>query len=183
MARWAAIIGARGTGKSNHASTVFDLLRDRGVRVGGFLQKGVEDELGRKSYDLHRLSTGEVLPLARPTTGKDVDGQTTHCSFAFVDDAFDTARGWLAEERGKCPILVIDEVSKIEVSGQGHYEAVRQALSGDDETVVVLCIRADQLFYVVEKFDLEDDAVAVLEVPGEPEDVQVFVDALASHGG
>lgn len=180
MARWAAIIGARGTGKSTHASHVVELLRARGVRVGGFLQMGVVDELERKSYDLHRLSTGDVLPLARPTTGAEVEGQTTYCSFSFVDDAFERARAWLDEELGRCPVIFVDEVSKLEVSGQGHHAAIRKALAADDATVVVLCVRADQLFYVVEAFGLEDDAAAVLEVPGAEEDVGAFVDALSS---
>lgn len=180
MARWAAISGARGTGKSTHASQIVDILRSRGVRVGGFLQKAVTDELGRRSYDLHRLSTGEILPLARPTTGEEVPGRTTFCSFAFVDDAFVTARDWLVQERGSCPVVVIDEVSKLEVSGQGHHDSIVQALSSEDDTVVVLCARADQLFYVVERFGLEDDAVAVLEVPGSDEDIQAFAEALVA---
>jgi nucleoside-triphosphatase THEP1 len=180
MARWAAIVGARGTGKSTHATRVVELLERRGVRVGGFFQKASEDELGRRSYDLHRLSTGDVLPLARPTTGQEVPGHTTYCSFSFVDAAFVNACRWVEQDIGACPVIVVDEVSKVEVSGQGHHDSIRCALAADDDTVVVLCVRADQLFYVVEKFELEDDAVGVLEVPASEEEILAFEQAIAA---
>ena len=179
MARWAAIVGARGTGKSTHATRVVELLERRGVRVGGFFQKATEDELGRRSYDLHRLSTGEVLPLARPTTGQEVPGHTTYCSFSFVDAAFKEACRWVEQDLGACPVIVIDEVSKVEVAGQGHHDSIRCALGASDDTVVVLCVRADQLFYVVEKLELEDDAAGLLEVPSSEEEILAFVEAIA----
>jgi len=179
MARWAAIIGARGTGKSSHASHVVEQLRARGLTVGGFVQVAVEDELGRRSYDLHRLSTEQVLPLARPTTGREVEGKTTFCSFAFEDGAFAAARQWLDDDFEGCPVIVIDEVSKMEVSGQGHAAGIQKALASPYEAVVVLCVRADQLFYVVEAFGLEDDAVAVLEVPAAATDQAAFAAKLA----
>ncbi len=179
MARWAAIVGARGTGKSTHATRVVELLQRRGVRVGGFFQKATEDELGRRSYDLHRLVTGEVLALARPTTGQELPGHTTYCSFSFVDEAFIKACRWVEQDLGSCPVIIIDEVSKVEVSGQGHHDAIRCALAAGDDTVVVLCVRADQLFYVVEKIELEDDAAGLLEVPASEEDILAFVEAIA----
>ncbi|HQK20168.1 MAG TPA: nucleoside-triphosphatase, partial [Polyangiaceae bacterium] len=179
MARWAAIVGARGTGKSTHANQVVHLLKRHGICVGGFFQQATEDELGRRSYDLHRLSTGEVLALARPTTGQELPGHTTYCSFSFVDAAFVQARQWVEQELGSHPVIVIDEVSKVEVSGQGHHDAIRCALGASDDTVVVLCIRADQLFYVVEKFELEDEAIGLLQLPASDEDIVAFVTAIA----
>lgn len=175
MARWAAIIGARGTGKSSQALAVAGMLRERSIEVGGFLQIGVMDDLGRKSYDLRRLSTGETIPLARPASGTEADGNTSFCSFAFVDASFAAARAWLEEEIPRCGALIVDEVSKLEVGGQGHHEAIRRALSAVEDVVVVLCVRADQLFYVVESFGLDDDAVAVIEVPATEEDLKEFV--------
>ena len=113
-----------------------------------------------------------ILALDRP-------GQTAFCSFLFRDDAFSTARDWLERDARTSDVVVIDEVSKLEASGKGHHDTIRHALALND-VVVVLCIRADQLFYVVERFDLEDDAVAVMEIPADDETVASFVSDVAA---
>ncbi len=178
MARWAAVVGAKGKGMSGHASRIVEQLRERGVQVGGFFQKGEEDDIGRRFYNLHRISGKQVVVLARPTSEEEKDGQTTYCSFAFVDSAFDKARKWLLEDLGSCSVVFIDEVSKLESNGQGHAETIKEALASSGNVVVVLCVRADQLFYVVEAFDLEDDAIAILEVPSKSSNESEFVKAL-----
>lgn len=175
MTRWAAIVGARGAGKSTHAAQVAQRLQQLGVRVGGFLQEAHENELEQRSYDLVRFGSGERLALARPGGGnQEVDGRTSYCSYSFSDDAFAAAHGWLREDlQQAAQVIIIDEVSKMEAAGQGHYEAIRTSMA-DDASITLLSIRADQLFYVVEKLGLEDDPVGVLEIPAEAEELDAF---------
>jgi len=41
-------------------------------------------------------------------------------------------------------VLVIDEISKLEVRGEGHAPALRWALALDDSKLLLLSVRADQ---------------------------------------
>jgi nucleoside-triphosphatase THEP1 len=158
-----------------------ELLRDKGVRVGGFLQLPREDELGRKWYDLLRLSRGQKMVLAGPASGPAVEevGKTSLCSFVFHDETFAAAQAWVQEDSATADVLMIDEVSKLEVGGKGHHDAVVTALGAAGASVVVLCIRADQLFYVVDRFGLQDDAVGVLELPADDCSTGQFASQLA----
>lgn len=145
MAQWAAIIGTKGIGKSSTSLELARLLRNRHVRVGGFVQQGYLDDLERKCYNLHRLDSAHVVPLARPMTvqqATEPDDQVSVCSLAFDQQAFALARTWIEQDLRTCPVIIIDEVSKLEAIGQGHHDAIVKALEGPPNTVVVLSIRA-----------------------------------------
>lgn len=180
MARWAAIIGGKGIGKSSTVELVASMLGQttRGggkLQVGGFFQRGFTDELDRKCYELHRIEAPCVVALARPISIQTPQDQVTVCSFSFNDEAFLEARNWMEQDIAVCDVVLIDEVSKLEAMGRGHHDAIVRALEARKDLVVVLSIRAGQLFYVVERYGLQDDAVAVLELPSSDAELNQFV--------
>lgn len=184
MARWAAIIGGKGIGKSSTARLVVSMLGKTAcggvkLQVGGFVQHGFTDELDRKCYDLHRIATPCVVALARPMSAQAPQDKETVCSFSFNDEAFLEARSWMEHDIATCDVVLIDEVSKLEAMGKGHHDAIVQALAARKDLVVVLSIRAGQLFYVVERYGLQDDAVAVLELPSSDDELNQFVADIA----
>lgn len=173
MKRWALLSGARGTGKSTTARRVAEQLAARGVRVTGFVQEGVSEDGIRTGYRLRRLGSEERLTLAR-LGSETKPGQEAFCSYVFDESAFAEARRWLAEGAKSAEILVVDEVSKLEVAGRGHHDAIVEALGGD--RLVLLAVRADQLFYVIERFDL-GEPLASLET-ADRDDLDPFCEAL-----
>ena len=174
------VYGPPGAGKTTATLRFAERLRARGLRVGGFHQRATVDELERRGYDLVRLPDGtEVLPLARPGSTQGEGSVATICSFLFSREAFARGLEWLRADAPKVDALVIDEVSKLEVAGDGHCEAVRWAVSLDHPVLVVLSVRADQLFYVVDKFELEDRVSGYLELPVTDHEI----DALAQRLG
>jgi hypothetical protein len=73
--------------------------------------------------------------------------------------------------------MVMDEISKLEAAAVGHADTLRKAL----ETLripLVLSVRGDQLFYVVEKFRLEDYVAGSLEIPAAQEAIEGFADMI-----
>ena len=180
MAAWALIRGDKGEGKTSQARAVAARLRERGIRVGGFVQQAVQETDGtRVGYDLARIAGGTPIPLAR--RGKVPQaGQVGFCSHVFEPSAFVQAREWLREEAPSAEVLIIDEVSRLETASQGHAAAVRFALALPATRVVVLCIRAEQLFAVTEAFlgDSAGEAVATLEAAAGEDALAQFAEAV-----
>jgi nucleoside-triphosphatase THEP1 len=177
MARWALLIGPKGCGKSNDALELIRTLRACGLTVAGFVQVGWIDALERKGYDLQRITDGTRMHLARPGS-QEGKGEEAFCSFVFNQDAFETARGWVQDDAPGAQVVFFDEVSKLEAAGKGHHGAIAWAMARPDVAVVVTCVRADQLFYVMEKFKLEEEPFAMLEVPTDQDGKAAFAEEI-----
>lgn len=174
VAQWALIAGPKSSDKTGHALALADMLRGAGVHVGGFVQFKRVDEALKKNYVLLGLGSGEQVTLAEEAVHANGDDGVTFCALRFDDSAFDLARLWLEQDMKTAQVFFIGDISKVEVSGRGHYQATKNALSLPEDRLTVICVRADQLFYVVEKFDLDDDAVAILELPADSETCERF---------
>jgi len=165
MGRWALVSGPKGAGRARVLERIVALLRERGLRVGGFLQSRSDDGIR-----LTRLARDGGATLARE--GKTPRaGEEEYCSFAFDPRGFELARRWVDEDSPGCDCLVLHEVGSLEAAGRGHHDAVAAALA-QPEATVILSVRAEVLAQVVERFGLETEPIATLEVPvpeGAPE--------------
>ncbi len=180
MARAFLVYGPRGAGKTTTTVRLAERIAALGHPVGGFFQRTVTDELGRRGYDLVRLTDrSQTVALARPGT-IDQPGTSAVCSFSFRHEAFDTGLGWLRQDARAAKVLLIDEVSKLEVRGEGHAAAVRWCLGLDASTVVLLSVRGDQLFYVVEAFSLDGRIAGYMEIPAESQAVEREAEQIAA---
>jgi nucleoside-triphosphatase THEP1 len=182
MTRWALLSGPRGTGKSSRAARIARELEGRGLTVGGVVQEAIERDGARVGYVARRVGAAargagaaDEVVLARKGAPDAGGADVAFCSFVFDSDAFARAREWVALAARDADVVVVDEISKLEVAGQGHHDAVRDALGG--RALPLLVVRADQLFGVVERFEL-DEPVAVLESVDD-DALASFVDALA----
>lgn len=179
MARWALITGEKGQRKAELALQVAGGLRSKGVRVAGVVQLGSKDPASeQKRYELQRVSNGERVFLALEGVVPKGPTEELFCSLAFRNEAFDLACRWVREDASEAEVLVIGEVSKLEIGDKGHAASLKWALGLDDSKVVLITARASQLFYVMEKFGLQDDPVAALEMPGTDADRDALVEDL-----
>jgi nucleoside-triphosphatase THEP1 len=177
-ARWALLAGGKGTGKSSVASRVATELAQRGVVVGGVVQDAIEEDGDRVGYRARHVGGTESVVVGRKGAAPpdaDPEALCSFCSFVFDPRAFDRAHGWIRQGVASADVVIIDEVSKLEVAQGGHCAAIREALAG--KAIVLLVVRADQLFDVVERFGL-GDALATLDAADEPA-LAPFVDELA----
>ena len=172
-ARWALVVGPRGADRAPALDALQEALKASGLRAGGFRQRPTE----AGGHDLVRVAREEVAPLSRPGTAAGAH-EETFCSYLFDMRAFARARTWLEEDAAGADILFIDEVGKVEAAGKGHHDVLVRALTLGPRKLVVLSVRADQLFALVERLGLEDDCVAHLETPASPEATSQFVAAL-----
>lgn len=175
MARWALVVGSKD--RRELCARAVAALERRGLRVGGVVQEAVLRDDERHGYETRHVATGERVHLGRRGTaaaGVRPEAVREFCSFFFDDDAFTLARGWIEADCAVRDVVVVDEVSKLEVAGAGHHDAIRSALGSP--ALVVLSVRADQLFAVVERFGL-DEAVTTLDAP-DAAAVAAFADAV-----
>jgi nucleoside-triphosphatase THEP1 len=175
MSNWALLVGGKGQGKSTAARRVAERLAELGVGVAGFFQQAVEEDGVRVGYRLRRFGREDALHVAWLGSATRRPEEELFCAHVFDNGAFATARRWLSEDAPSARVLVLDEVSKLEVAAKGHHDAVVAALGTD--RLVVLAVRAEQLFYVVERFGL-DDPVATLDV-GDGADEEPFIQEIA----
>jgi len=160
------VYGPRGAGKTTATLRLAEKFGAQGLRVGGFFQRTTTDDLDRRGYDLVRVADKTAaVPLARPGVPKDQATESSVCSFVFAREAFVKGLEWLRADAAWADVLVIDEVSKLEVSGEGHFAALRWAAALEARMIVLLSVRAEQLFYVVEKFELEERISGYVELP------------------
>lgn len=176
MTRWALISGPKGTGKSRTTARLATALSARGIAVAGFVQEAMEVDGERQGYRLRRLGKGDERVVARRNSTPRGPREESFCSFVFDNDAFDMARGWLEADAPDAQVLLLDEVSKLEVAGKGHHDAVTAALATGK--LVVLSVQAAQLFGVLERFALEAPVASFEIADGDDEDA--FVDALVA---
>jgi nucleoside-triphosphatase len=183
MAKVFLIYGPRGAGKTTTTIKLADELARRGIGVGGYFQRTTSDELDRRGYDLVRFrDRNQTLPLARPG-GVEKPGTSAVCSFSFSQDAFAAGIEWLKQDAQSSQVLVIDELGKLEARGEGHAQALRWALGLGDDEVLLLSVRGDMLFYVVENFGLEGRVAGYMEIPAAPEDLAAQAEQLVTMLG
>ena len=176
MRRWALLVGGKGTGKSLLAGNLARALACRGVAVRGIIQEEIEVERVPVGYHVRRIGTDERVLLARRGANPREPSEEAFCSFVFDRRAFAVARGWIEEDTATAAALIVDEVSKHEAAGGGHHDAILHALAGPP--LVVLSVRAEELFAIMERFGL-DEPMAMLDT-ADGQGFASFVDSIAT---
>lgn len=176
MARWALIAGPKRSKKTEWALELTRALRRCGIGVGGFVQIKRRDDQDRLHYDLQHLASSRRTTLADEAVAVAPDEAVAFCSLQFHPSAFVLGQRWLEKDLPRSRVLILGDISKVEVGGDGHAESVHLALAQPDEVIVVLLIRADQLFYIVEKLELDEASlVSSLELPADEGECEEFI--------
>ncbi|NOY90205.1 MAG: hypothetical protein GXP55_03270 [Deltaproteobacteria bacterium] len=167
---WVALVGRREEGRAVAALRLVEHLRERGVPLGGFLQRPVftSDAADEEAvaYEAESLRTGERVRVA--SHGDD----PSICDWSFDPVAFERARGWVLEPSAHVSFV---ELGPLEARGEGHLPAAHAALTGRAR-LLVFCIRP----HVLASIGLElPDPIDGLELPEEAADVDTFAARVA----
>jgi|GEM_PF-666138 len=151
----------------DRAEQMLDLvqvLRDRGLRVGGFVQVPSGPSSSKPlGYDLYRLSQPERIPLAerirhdqrRPTGER-------HCELTFHTSTLARACEWLREDVAVSDLLIVDGVGRLEERGQGLFPALAWARMRARPKMIVLSSRSDHVPHITQRLALSDRLVTEL---------------------
>jgi len=116
------ITGEVQEGKTTFLLELITLLKAKGVRMNGFLARGVHDESGRIGYDLEDISSGESCKYIRNSYNKD---WYRHGKYYFSPDGLEFGAEILNEiHYDETNLLVIDEVGPVELKGRGWADEI-----------------------------------------------------------
>jgi nucleoside-triphosphatase THEP1 len=131
------VVGPRFSGKSRFVENLLPKIRESGLRLAGFLQRGVFDETGVKiGYDLVSVEDDSAVTLARRSA---LEGP-----WEFRDEAFEKAAGLVRED---ADVIILDEIGPLEISGGGHAETMHQALSTGAAVLIVVREELEEHFF------------------------------------
>lgn len=133
------VAAGKGRGKTTALRHAVGWLQGRGVEPGGFLQPAVFRGEIKTGYDLHFLCSEATILFA----WKKPPGAAGELGFEFEPKAWEAARNHLIGDPG--PVIVLDELGRLEAEGKGHWPALVQAVQTRPPTVFLFGLRRDCL--------------------------------------
>ena len=141
-------------GKTTTVSEKVTQLRNRGVKVMGFLCPGSFSEGKRSAFDLENIETGDQIPMGSEREKK---GWVKYRRFFFNPQAFLSGATWISESIKRDPdLIVIDEVGPMELEGIGWSEALDNLVKTSSVTQLWI-VRQQILPEVIEKWKIPEN--------------------------
>lgn len=155
------VTGPCQAGKSTVLSVLASLLRSRGMKIAGFIARGLWYGGRRAGFDLVDLADGRTVPLCRRTAYDElIDG----IPYDFVDSGIEAGLKALSVSRcAGAHFIFVDEVGTLEIRGLGWAKCLAPLLELDGP-VQIWVVRAGCVEEVRRKWGL--DRVAVVRVDG-----------------
>ncbi len=148
------IAGPKFSGKSRFVEQILPKLREQGLEVTGFFQRGVFDAEGTKTgYDLVSAQDGSAFPLAR-RAGPD-------SYWKFDEKAFASTTEMVT---GQADVCVLDEIGPLELSGRGHAAVLGAALRMRVPLIIV--VREELLGELRRRLPADREATILHFMPG-----------------
>ena len=114
-------------GKTTFLIELITILKERNVKINGFLARGIHDENGRIGYDLEDVISGESHPYIRNINSLNA---YRHGKYYFSPDGLDFGKGILNNVRSlNTELAVIDEVGPVELKGKGWAEDIEKLVN------------------------------------------------------
>ncbi len=154
------LTGRVGSGKTACLKSAIPLLKDRGLRVDGYLSERVMDGETVLGYDLLVLRTGERVRLLR-RSGR--PGGERVGRFTIDPEGFAAAAEAIGRSRPS-DLLILDELGRLELAGRGVRPAVDLLLK-DARRNVLAVIREDLLEAYLPLFQASGVPVFVFRLP------------------
>ncbi|MBU0596103.1 pyridoxamine 5'-phosphate oxidase family protein, partial [Candidatus Bipolaricaulota bacterium] len=146
------LVGGIGSGKTATGLRLLSLLRQSGIRVGGFLAPRIMEEDETIGYSLIDLATNTTHPFAGLEPSDVAVGR-----FFISSESLAVAERAATAALDAASVVMIDEVGRLEVGGGGHAPAVRRLLSSN--VVPILLVRDELVDDVSAAFGIVDPTI------------------------
>ncbi len=146
------------SGKTSCLKKLVTRLRESGTGVGGILAERVLQEDLTTGYDVVDIHTGKRAPFLRQ-----VDAQAGPIGrFSILPEGLDLGKSALSPEKNtENEVVVIDEVGRLELRGEGWSESLSVLLAAGDHHVI-LAVNDQLVDKIAERWNLRPAFVADL---------------------
>ena len=141
--------GGIGAGKTRTAEKLVTELERRGITVGGIVSPRILEGTDTVGYRARDIETGRERLLAT------IDPPGIRVGMFYLsEEALSFARAAIERAVATKQVVLLDEVGRLELAGQGHAPALRLLLQSN--AVPVLFVRSKFVDAVVEEFAIAD---------------------------
>lgn len=150
------VTGSLGAGKTGYAKNLSDLLRQKNISVGGILSERVMREGLTIGYDIVNIETceREVFLRQDESTGPDKIGR-----FKIFPEGLSAGNRILASlVQSEKEVIIIDEVGKLELEGNGWNGMLKRFLKGRGK-IIIISARDKFTDDIKREFDIKDAVV------------------------
>lgn len=143
-------------GKTTFVGSLVKALKEKDLRVSGFLSRGTFRDGRRDSFFLEDLAGGTVIPLA---TVDPREGWFRYRRYYFNPLALEEGTKMVTGQTGHgSDLIVIDEVGPMELQGMGWFSLLREVAAMD--TIPQVWVARDRVVdEVTEKWDIPPENV------------------------
>ncbi|NMC40139.1 MAG: hypothetical protein GYA43_03040 [Bacteroidales bacterium] len=110
-------------GKTTFAGKVAGLLREKGIKTGGFLATAINENFERTGFNLVSLSDGFSITIC---SRKPDENALRHGHYYFNPEAIDRGEEILQKAAKESDVIFIDEIGALELNGKGWNNALEQ---------------------------------------------------------
>ena len=129
------VSGPPGSGKSTLVKEVIELLKKKGLKVGGISTPEIREKGGRVGFEVVDLNSGKRKVFAHVRG----EGEVKFGRYnLFVRDFEDVAIPALKLALEKCDVVIIDEIGKMEFFSNKFKKALEEVLNSDKVLLAVL---------------------------------------------
>ena len=172
--RVVVVTGPSSGGKTEAVVGVSELLRSSGVPIAGFVQPAEFADGRTIGFRIRDVASGEEAVLATLRERHEGDFGTR---FRFADEGFRLGREALSRASSSA-VVIVDELGPVELRGQGHMPAVREALAVDGLRASIIVVRRALVPTLLAELEASDAIVVDVETEGKGASQKIF-DALA----
>jgi nucleoside-triphosphatase THEP1 len=158
-ARPILLVGGIGSGKTSTGLRLISLLREADLPPGGILAPRILEGNETIGYSVIDLASNTTHPFAGMEPSDVRIGR-----YYVSNGGIDLARRAIQRAAGERPVVLVDEVGRLELAGGGHAPAIRELLASS--SVPILLVRNELIEEVVRVFGIGDhETLDVAAVP------------------
>lgn len=146
------VVGGIGAGKTSTGLRLLSLLRQSGIRVGGFLAPRILKRDETVGYSIVDLATNASHPFAGLESGGVPIGR-----FFLSESGLLVAARAVKTALDAADVAFVDEIGRLELAGAGHAPALRRLLASN--LLPILLVRDEFVDEAVRAFDVENPIV------------------------
>jgi nucleoside-triphosphatase THEP1 len=133
------VVGEPRSGKTSWCREYIEGRRECGSSVGGVLSPAIEKQRQRVGFNAVDLLTGQEVHFARLSRYRSFKGGEVVGDYTISRGGISFACGAIKRSvESRCDLVVIDEVSPLELRGQGLMPAVELALASAVNVLIVV---------------------------------------------